>query len=105
MADEAVARGLADGTLAEDTRLRDALRAIRLGTPHDGRVFATPQESAAPLRLEAPTLADDAAYAVEAAVLDEADIVRAQRQLDVYEERLRLLERRRLPRLFRPGGL
>ena len=103
--DEAVARGLADGTLAEDTRLRDAIRAIRLSTPHDGRVFATPQERAAPLRLEAPTLADDAAYAVEAAALDEADVVRAQRQLDAYEERLRSLERRRLPRLFRPGGL
>ena len=103
--DKALARGVADGTLDEDTRLRDALRTIRLATPQDGRVFATPQESPTPVHLELPTLADEAAYAVEAAVLDEADVVRVQRQLDVYEERLRSLEQRRLPRLFRPGGL
>lgn len=76
--DDAVARGVGDGTLVNDTRLRDALRALR-----DGK----------PLALPVPTDADDAAYAVEAAVLDEAYAVRAQRQLDTLERRLESLER------------
>jgi len=75
--DEALARGLADGTLVVDTRLRDALRAIRARRqptfPH-------------------PPAEDDVAYAVEAAVLDEAYIVRAQRDLDALEQRLESLE-------------
>ena len=75
--DDAVARGVADRTLVVDTRLRDALRALR-----DGR----------PLTFPPPTDADDAEYAVEAAVLDEAYAVRAQRQLDALEERLQSLE-------------
>jgi hypothetical protein len=39
-----------------------------------------------------PSDEDDAAYAVEAAVLDEAYTVRAQRQLDALEQRLQSLE-------------
>ena len=39
-----------------------------------------------------PTDADDVAYAVESAVLDEAYIVRAQRRLDALEQRLEALE-------------
>ena len=73
--DDALERGLANGTLVVDTRLRDALRAIRAGARPS---FAHP--------------ADDAAYAVEAAVLDEAYTVRAQRRLDDLEERLNALE-------------
>ena len=46
-----------------------------------------------PLTFPAPTLADDAAYAVEAAALTEAYAVRAQRQLDGIEQRLLGLER------------
>jgi Glycosyl transferase family 2 len=75
--DRALQRGLADGTLVVDTRLRDALRAIR-----DGRPPAFP----------VPTGAEDAAYAVEAAVLDESYAVRAQRRLDGIEQRLLSLE-------------
>jgi hypothetical protein len=75
--DDALARGLADGTLALDTRLRDALRAIRAG---ERPTF--PQ----------PPAGDDVAYAVEAAVLDEAYMVRAQRDLDALEQRLESLE-------------
>jgi hypothetical protein len=78
--DEAVDRGLADGTLAVDTRLRDALRELRSGVP-----FVFPQL----------TIEDDALYAVEAAVLAEADVIRVERRLDGMEQRLRLLERRR----------
>ena len=75
--DDALGRGLADQTLVLDTRLRDALRAIRAG---DEPAF--PQ----------PFAADDVAYAVEAAVLDEAYMVRAQRDLDALEQRLESLE-------------
>jgi Glycosyl transferase family 2 len=76
--DAALEHGVQDGTLVIDTRLRDALRAIRAGNP---------------LTFPAPTLADDAAYAVEAASLTEAYAVRAQRQLDGIEQRLLGLER------------
>ena len=75
--DEAVARGVAEGTLVIDTRLRDALRNLREG-------------KSVPFPL--PTDEDEAAYAVEAAVLDEAYVVRAQRQLDTLEQRLESLE-------------
>ena len=47
----------------------------------------------APLTFPAPTLADAAVYAVEAAALTEAYAVRAQRQLDGIEQRLLGLER------------
>jgi hypothetical protein len=79
--DAAVQRGLADQTLAIDTRLRDALRSLRQGRK--------------PLSFDAPSIADDATYAVEAAVLGEADVIRAERRLDAFEQKLRSLERRR----------
>jgi hypothetical protein len=75
--DDALERGVTDGSLVIDTRLRDALRAVR-----DGEPLTFPQ----------PTYADDTAYAVEAAVLNEAYAVRAQRQLDALEQRLQSLE-------------
>jgi Glycosyl transferase family 2 len=75
--DGALGRGLTDGTLVVDTRLRDALRTLRAGGT---------------LTLPPSTDADDAAYAVETAVLDEAYIVRAQRRLDALEQRLESLE-------------
>jgi hypothetical protein len=75
--DAALDRGLADGTLVTDTRLRDALRAVRGGRRPT---------------FEQPSAADEVAYAVEAAVLDEAYVVRAQRDLDALEERLESLE-------------
>jgi Glycosyl transferase family 2 len=82
--DDALARGLADGTLVVDTRLRDALRTIRDG----GQVAFAP-----------PSIEEDARYAMEAAVLGEADAVRLQRRVDAFEERLASLERRSLSRL------
>jgi hypothetical protein len=75
--DAALERGVATGTLAVDTRLRDALRTLRAGGT---------------LTFQQPTDADDVAYAVETAVLDEAYIVRAQRRLDALEQRLAALE-------------
>jgi Glycosyl transferase family 2 len=73
----ALKRGLAEGTMVVDTRLRDALRQVRAG-----------ERPAFP----SPTVADDAEYAVEAAALDEAYAVRAQRRLDGIEQRLHSLE-------------
>jgi hypothetical protein len=77
--EDAVSRGLADGTLVVDTRLRDALRALSAGTP---------------LTFPAPTEVDEAEYAVETAVLEESYVIRAQRQLDSLEQRLQALEGR-----------
>jgi hypothetical protein len=75
--DAALERGISDGTLVVDARLRDSLRTLRAG----GKPT-----------FPSPTYADDAAYAVETAVLAEAYIVRAQRRLDVIEQRLESLE-------------
>jgi hypothetical protein len=75
--DVALERGLDAGTMVADTRLRDALRTLQAGG-----TLTFPQ----------PTDADDAAYAVETAVLDEAYIVRAQRRVDALEQRLEALD-------------
>jgi hypothetical protein len=86
VSDEELERGVAQGRLVVDTRLRDALGTIAAGeTP----VF--------PL----PTLIDDAEYAVEAAVLGEADVVRLQRRLDELERRLGTVEQRLPTRAYR----
>jgi hypothetical protein len=88
--DEELERGLAEGTLAIDTRLRDALRAIQAS---EGRP--------AKLRFPRPSVVEEAAYAVDVAVLGETDIVRAQRRLEALEQRLAALERRPSARLVR----
>jgi hypothetical protein len=82
--DAVLERGLAEGSLVRDSRLRDALRTLagasalsadgtrRFPLPTDARRLVFPQ----------PTLVDDSEYAVEAAVLREANVVRARRRLD-----------------------
>jgi len=77
--DDALRRGLDDGTLVVDTRLRDALRSLR-----EGKSPTFPR----------PTVVDEAAYAVDVASLGEADVVRLQRRLDTVEQRLLSVERR-----------
>jgi len=85
--DEAMARGIVEGSLVVDTRLRDALRAI--GTT-DARV---PWRAGAPsLALERPDIQDEALYAMDAAVLHEADVARLQRRADELERRIAALE-------------
>jgi hypothetical protein len=77
--DAALERGLQDGTLVTDTRLRDALRALEAGGS---------------LTFSRPSVVDEAAYAVDVAALGEADVVRLQRRLDTLEQRLVTVERR-----------
>ena len=85
-----VERGLADGLLDQDTRVRDALAELRAG--------------AGALRFERPTTLETASFAVDAAVLGEADVIRTQRWLDDLDRRVGALETRtplRLERIVR----
>jgi hypothetical protein len=85
--DAHVDEGVRSGRLVVDTRLRDALWALEAG--------------GGPLEFETPTLVEDAEYAVEAAVLGEADVVRLQRRLDTLEDRLASIEQRLPNRVYR----
>ena len=84
--DDALERGLEEGSLVIDTRLRDALRDLR-----EGKTLTFPR----------PTVVDEAAYAVDVAALGEADVVRLQRRLDTLEQRLLTIERRPSVRIER----
>jgi hypothetical protein len=77
--DDALERGLEEGSLVIDARLRDALRTLR-----EGGQLVFPR----------PTVVDEAAYAVDVAALGEADVVRLLRRLDTLEQRLLTIERR-----------
>ena len=86
--DEALERGLADGSLAVDTRLRDALRGLR--SADEG--FHAP--GLKPLTFARPDIVEDALYAGEASTLVEIDgIVRAEQRVEALEERLAGLHR------------
>lgn len=87
ISDEEVERGSVEGRLVVDTRLRDALRQLEAG--------------AGPLELPTPSLVDEATYAIEAAVLGEADVVRLQRRLDTLEHRLATVEQSIVNRAYR----
>ena len=95
--DDALARGLAEGTLAVDTRLRDVLRALRDGDgafvlPGSGKQLAFPR----------PNPRDDAAFAAETSSLAEIEgIVRAAERVDALEARLERFERGPYERLRR----
>jgi Glycosyl transferase family 2 len=84
--DSSLERGLSEGSLVVDTRVRDALRAI-----HEGKKPTFTR----------PSVVDEAAYAVDVAALGEADVVRLQRRLDTLEHRLVTLEHRPLVRVDR----
>ena len=97
--DEALERGVRDGSLAVDTRLRDALRALRT---EDGSLRPPDPGAESPLSFPRPDVREDALYAGEAAVLVDIDgVVRAERRVDAVEERLAALERGPLSRLHR----
>jgi hypothetical protein len=69
--DARLERGLEEGSLALDTRLRDALRALP-----DAPMFP------------ARTVAEEASYAVDAAVLEAGELVRLHRRVDELRTRL-----------------
>jgi hypothetical protein len=92
-------RGIEQGRLVVDTRLRDALRTLRRSA-EGGQEYLLPSE-ATRLSFPIPSLVEDAEYAVESAVLGEADVVRLQRRLDTLERRLLTLELRLPTRVYR----
>lgn len=99
--DEALARGVANGSLAVDTRLRDALRALHAD---DGTLRLPGAGGDGPLTFARPGVRDDALYAGEASVLIEIDgVVRAENRVETFEQRLASLERGPLSRI-RSGG-
>jgi hypothetical protein len=98
LTDEVLDEGVASGRLVVDTRLRDALRSLE-ALPGASGSFMRPSE-ATPLAFPLPSLVDDAQYAVEAAVLGEADVVRLQRRLDTLEDRLASIELRLPNRVY-----
>ena len=100
VSDAELERGLAEGRLVVDTRLRDALRQLR---DPAGEGYLPPANTS-DLSFPLPTLVEDAEYAVEAAVLGEADVVRLQRRLDTLELRLQTLERRLPARVLRKAS-
>jgi hypothetical protein len=99
VSDADLERGVAAGTLAVDTRLRDALRTIR---GEDGGLQPPDHEPGQVLSFPRPDVTEDAAYAGEASVLVEIDgVVRAEYRVEALEERVAALERAPLSRLHR----
>ncbi|HEY5872535.1 MAG TPA: hypothetical protein VIT46_04800, partial [Gaiellaceae bacterium] len=101
--DEELDRGVVDGRLLVDNRLRDALAQLRLSPTESeprGRAFAIPGERGA-LTFPLPTLVEEAEYAVEASALGEADVIRLQRRLDELERRLGSVEQRLPSKMYR----
>jgi hypothetical protein len=76
-----------DVALVEDTRLRDALLAIRNGET--------------PLTFRVPDIVDDARYAVECAAVGEVDLPRLEQYVTELEQRVEWLEQRFWPRVLR----
>jgi hypothetical protein len=87
------------GALVEDTRLRDALRALREQATEGS--YALPSGSTRPLTFRTPDLVDDAAYAVECAAVGEVDLPRLEEYVTELEQRVGWLEQRFWPRVLR----
>lgn len=81
--DADIEAGLADGSLVQDLRVRDALL---------GEVA---------ISFPVPSLVDDASYAVECAAVGEVDLVRLDRHIRDLELRIGALEARFWPRMRR----
>jgi hypothetical protein len=89
LANDAVERGLAEGSLVRDTRLRDVLDTpVSAATTVARRV----PDSGTP-DVPLPSGDELLAYALDVAVFDEAELVRTQRRVDGIVARLRALER------------
>ena len=77
--EDATQVGLAERFLAEDVRLRDALRSLRTSSQEGGFELK-------PIELKPPDIVDDAAYAVECAAVGEVDLVRLDRHIRELED-------------------
>ena len=92
------------GSVVDDERLRNALRALREAVGAEGksgRAFALPEQGAGLLSFRTPDVVDDAAYAVECAAVGEVDLPGLERYVAELEERVRWLEQRLWPRVLR----
>jgi len=91
VADADLERGIAEGVLTVDSRLRDALRLLRSGTSPGPRLFALPHELERPFVLPEPDLEASIGLGLDAALLNEADAIRLARRVDQMEARLEAL--------------
>lgn len=87
---------IASGELVVDTRLRDALRGLR---DEGGGRFALPTEGKPRVAFPAPSVVDDASYAIECGAVGEVDLVRLDAQIRELELRIAALESRLGPRV------
>jgi hypothetical protein len=88
--DFALAKGIAEGTLAVDTRLRDALRSLRAKEPDGPRAFELQPRAE---RLSFADAAVDEGYLSEVATLEDGDpYAHAHRKAEDIEARLAAIE-------------
>ncbi len=100
VADPTLEKGWAAGTLVVDTRLRDALRALRANGG-----FRRPPRDVEPQAVSVTGTVEDEVRAIfECAALRDADLVRVQRRLDGLGSRLAYLEQRAWTRAGRTAG-
>jgi Glycosyl transferase family 2 len=92
--DQELEKGLEEGTLVVDTRLRDALRSLRREAAQGPRRYVLPGERTGKLDPPPSAVVDETAHAVDVDTLSEADAVRLKVRLDELE--LRLARRHRL---------
>jgi len=92
VSEDELSRGLGSGVLVEDTRLRDALRLLAGVDRLPGNADRAPRFRADAIPFPRPSVVDDALFAVEAAVVSQADEVRLRRQVDDLERRIHTLE-------------
>jgi hypothetical protein len=91
--EEEIERGLAEGSLVVDTRLREALETLRTAEPGDDLHYALPSDGVSRLAFPRPDVVDDAAYAIECAAVGEVNLEQFERRLDELEAQLDRLER------------
>jgi hypothetical protein len=84
--DVVVAAGSEDGSLVVDERLRNALSQLR-----EGSGYRLPGRGE-PISFPAPTVVDDAQYAVECAAVGEVNLDRLDQQIRELEDRIAVLE-------------
>jgi hypothetical protein len=102
--DATLAEELADESLVVDMRLADALRALGWegsSAPGPSDAFVVRPNEASPLELGAPSIVEDAAYAVECADVGEVDITELERHVEALEQRVAWLEEGLGPRVLR----